>query len=81
MSDSTANLLFFNRSELFAEFFAVLSPSYNYFVTLKTRNSRTQRRTDTPKGGIIPVLVSSVSDILPITTKQSNRLNSETKYP
>lgn len=50
-----------------------------YFVTLKTRSRRTQRRTDTPSGGITSVLVKTTSMILLITTKQSNRLNRETK--
>lgn len=52
-----------------------------HFVTLKTRSSRTQRSTDTPNGGITFVFVKTISLIEPTTTKQSNLLNSETKYP
>lgn len=51
----------------------------NYFVTLKTLNNLTQRNTDTPNGGITSALVNKVSVILPITTKQSKRLKSDTK--
>lgn len=50
-------------------------------MTLKTLSSRTQRNTDTPSGNINSVRVKIVSVILPMTTKQSNRLKSETKYP
>ena len=50
-----------------------------YLVTLKTRSKRTQRKTDTPKGGISSLPVNTISVILPITTKQSKRLNSDTK--
>jgi len=52
-----------------------------YLVTLKTLSSRTQRNTDTPSGNINCVRVKIVSVILPMTTKQSKRLKSETKYP
>lgn len=50
-----------------------------HFVTLNILNNLTQRKTEMPKGGIISVLVSIISMILPITTKQSNLLNRETK--
>ena len=50
-----------------------------YFVTLNTLSKRTQRSTDTPNGGIILVVFRTISAILPITTKQSNLLNNETK--
>ena len=50
-----------------------------YFVTLNTLSNRTQRRTETPSGGITCVFVRIISVIEPITTKQSKRLNSETK--
>lgn len=50
-----------------------------HLVTLNTRNNRTQRNTETPKGGMISVFVKIISPILPITTKQSNRLNKDTK--
>lgn len=52
-----------------------------HLVTLKTLSRRTQRSTDIPKSGITLVEVSRLSVMLPITTKQSNRLNNETKYP
>lgn len=55
--------------------------NFHYLVTLKTLRSRTQRNTDTPSGNIIFVRVKIVSVILPMTTKQSKRLKSETKYP
>lgn len=51
----------------------------SYLVTLKTRSNRTQRNTDIPRGGITFVRVNIISVILPITTKQSKRLNRETK--
>lgn len=50
-----------------------------YLVTLNTLSKRTQRSTETPSGGIISVLVKIISPMLPITTKQSKRLNNETK--
>ena len=50
-----------------------------YLVTLKTRRRRTQRKTDTPKGGMTSVLVRTTSTMLLMTTKQSKRLNSDTK--
>lgn len=50
-----------------------------YLVTLKMRRRRTHRNTLTPSGGITCVLVRTISPILPITTKQSNRLKSDTK--
>ena len=50
-----------------------------YLVTLNTRRRRTQRNTETPSGGITFVLVKTTSTILLITTKQSNRLKSDTK--
>lgn len=52
-----------------------------YLVTLNTRRSRTQRRTEIPSGGIMWVWQSTISIILPNTTKQSKRLNNDTKYP
>lgn len=52
-----------------------------YLVTLNTRSSRTQRRTEIPSGGIMWVWQSTISIILPNTTKQSKRLNNDTKYP
>lgn len=48
-------------------------------MTLKTLSNLTQRNTDMPKGGIKFDLVRTVSVILPITTKQSKRLNNDTK--
>lgn len=53
--------------------------AHNYFVTLKTLSNLTQRSTEMPKGGIRFDLVRTVSVILPITTKQSKRLNNDTK--
>ena len=50
-----------------------------YLVTLNTLSSLTQRNTDIPKGGITFVFVKIISAILPITTKQSKRLNNDTK--
>lgn len=50
-----------------------------YLVTLKTRNNLTHRKTDTPSGGISSLLVNNISVILPTTTKQSKRLNRDTK--
>lgn len=50
-----------------------------HLVTLKTRKRRTQRKTETPSGGMTFVLVSTSSIMLLMTTKQSNRLNSDTK--
>lgn len=50
-----------------------------YLVTLKTRNNLTQRNTEIPSGGITLLRVSIVSVMLPITTKQSKRLNRDTK--
>lgn len=50
-----------------------------YLVTLKTRRRRTQRKTDTPSGGMTSVLVSTTSIMLLMTTKQSNRLKRDTK--
>jgi hypothetical protein len=58
-----------------------LQTHITYLVTLKTLSNRTQRKTDTPNGGIQCVLVKTISEMLPITTKQSKRLNNETKYP
>lgn len=52
---------------------------YTHFVTLNTLSNRTQRSTETPRGGIILLCVKIISLIEPITTKQSKRLNSETK--
>jgi hypothetical protein len=52
-----------------------------YLVTLKTRKRRTQRNTEIPSGGITFVFVKTISIMLPKTTKQSKRLNNETKYP
>jgi len=52
-----------------------------HLVTLKIRSKRTHRSTDTPRGSIHSFLVKIISVIDPITTKQSNRLKSETKYP
>ena len=52
-----------------------------YRVTLKVLSKRIQRNTDRPKGGMISLLVITISKILLITTKQSNRLNNDTKYP
>lgn len=52
-----------------------------YLVTLNTRNNRTQRSTDIPNGGIKLFLVNTISKMLPKTTKQSKRLNNDTKYP
>uniref|UniRef100_A0A1A9ZAA9 Uncharacterized protein n=1 Tax=Glossina pallidipes TaxID=7398 RepID=A0A1A9ZAA9_GLOPL len=48
-------------------------------LLIVTLSKRTQRNTDTPSGGIISLPVKTISVILPITTKQSNRLNSDTK--
>lgn len=50
-----------------------------YLVTLNTRSKRTQRKTDIPNGGIKLFLVKTISNILPNTTKQSKRLNKDTK--
>lgn len=50
-----------------------------YLVTLNTLKSLTQRRTETPKGGITSVRVRTISLMEPTTTKQSKRLKSETK--
>lgn len=52
---------------------------FSYLVTLKTRSKRTHLSTDIPKSGIILVDVRTVSVILPMTTKQSKRLNNDTK--
>lgn len=52
-----------------------------YFVTLKTLKRRTHRSTEIPSGGMMFVWNRTISPILPITTKQSKRLNSDTKYP
>uniref|UniRef100_A0A1B0BD39 Uncharacterized protein n=1 Tax=Glossina palpalis gambiensis TaxID=67801 RepID=A0A1B0BD39_9MUSC len=51
----------------------------NYQSWNATRNKRTQRKTETPNGGISSLLVKIISVILPITTKQSKRLKRETK--
>lgn len=51
-----------------------------YFVTLKTLRRRTHRNTDIPIGGIVSVFTNTISTILLIVAKQSNRLNSDTKY-
>ncbi|CAL4062822.1 unnamed protein product, partial [Meganyctiphanes norvegica] len=50
----------------------------HYFVTLKILSNLTQRSTDTPRGGIISVLVSATSVMELMTIMQSNRLNNET---
>lgn len=50
-------------------------------MTLKIRSKRTHRSTETPRGSIHSFLVKTISVIDPITTKQSKRLKSETKYP
>ena len=50
-----------------------------YLVTLKMRNRRTQRNTDIPSGSSTSAEVSMSSTIDPQTTKQSKRLNNETK--
>lgn len=55
--------------------------SSTHLVTLNIRNSRTHRSTDTPSGSIHSFLVRMISMIEPMTTKQSKRLKSETKYP
>ena len=51
----------------------------SYLVTLNVLSSRTQRRTDSPRGGMIFSLVRISSRILLMTTKQSKRLNSDMK--
>ena len=51
-----------------------------YFVTLKIRIRRTLRKTDMPSGSKTSEEVRFNSTIEPQTTKQSNRLNNDTKY-
>lgn len=53
--------------------------SFIYLVTLKTRSSLTQRNTEIPRGGMTLVRVNIISVMLPMTTKQSKRLNRDTK--
>lgn len=58
------------------------TPSFlTYLVTLNTLRRRTQRSTEIPNGGIMCVWNRIISPILPMTTKQSKRLNNDTKYP
>ena len=53
----------------------------SYLVTLNVLSRRTHLNTDSPSGCIISFLVRTSSAILLITTKKSNRLKRETKYP
>ena len=53
----------------------------SYLVTLNVLRRRTHLNTDRPSGCIISFLVRTSSAILLITTKKSNRLKRETKYP
>ena len=53
----------------------------SYLVTLNVLSRRTHLNTDRPSGCIISFLVRTSSAILLITTKKSNRLKRETKYP
>ena len=53
---------------------------HSHRVTLKILNRRTQRNTEIPSGDMISSSTRMVSVIPPHTTKQSKRLNSETKY-
>ena len=50
-------------------------------VTLNILSRRTQRRTETPRGGMMSNFVKKISDMDPMTTKVSKRLKRETKYP
>lgn len=59
----------------------IKSCSHTDFVNLKILSNRTPRSTDTSMGGITSVYVNIISLIVPMTTKQSNRLDNETKYP
>lgn len=68
------DILFCNLS-----FVKIVLPWFTYLVTLKTLSNLTQRNTEIPRGGITSVFVSTISLIDPITTKQSKRLNSDTK--
>ena len=53
----------------------------SYLVTLNVLSRRTHLNTERPRGGMTPLFVKISSRILLITTKQSKRLKSETKYP
>lgn len=53
---------------------------WSYLVTLKIRRRRTQRNTEIPRGDIISNSTKMVSTMPPHTTKQSKRLNRDTKY-
>ena len=50
-----------------------------YLVTLNMRSKRTHRKTEIPRGSRTSAEVRISSTIEPQTTKQSNRLNNETK--
>jgi len=63
----------------FTRDFTRLPIEAQYLVTLNVLSSRTQRRTDSPRGGMIFSLVRISSRILLMTTKQSKRLNSDMK--
>ena len=54
---------------------------WTYLVALNTRKSLAQRNTLTPRGGMTFVRINITSTILHSTTKQSKKLNKETKYP
>lgn len=49
-------------------------------VTLKILRSRTQRKTEMPSGDMMASSTRMVSMMPPHTTKQSKRLNRDTKY-
>lgn len=51
-----------------------------YRVTLKILRSRTQRNTEIPSGDMTASSTRMVSTMPPHTTKQSKRLNRDTKY-